>query len=193
MREQKYSFLSIFATSCLRAITTTAPKSILFHKIWKINSFLLLLYQPNCTHMKRLFTLLLLCCATIMVSCDKETNETDQSTVYFEQEEFTLPAEGGEVIIPVISTGVDYVAIKHTFDDAWTFTSDGNMVPRPSWIEVEVIPNYPESRALMMGRSGIKLTVEANTSIANRVAWLIVGSYSDTATILLRQQSVTVK
>lgn len=141
--------------------------------------------------MKHLLLTLVLCLSLSAISCDKD-DISDKATVWFEIEAYDLPAQGGEVIIPVYSTGVDYVAIKHTFEDAWDFNSQGNMVPRPSWISVEVIPNYPASRELMTGRSGIKLTVEANTAIANRQARLIVGSYGDIESILLRQPSVNI-
>ena len=143
--------------------------------------------------MKNLLLLATLCSTLLFASCDKEQNKNDKDTIYFEDTEITLPAEGGEVIIPVYSTGVDYATIKYTFEDAWNFTPDGNMVPREGWIKLEVIPNYPEARSLLMGRSGIKLTVEANKSIANRTAWLIVGSFNATSSVTLQQPSTTVK
>lgn len=136
----------------------------------------------------------ILCCAAFALSCDKgDASETDSPTIWFEAEEYTLPAAGGIVTIPVHSTGVDYATIKYTFEDAWDFNSEGNMVPREGWIDLEVIPNYPESRDLMTGRSGIKLIVEANTAIANRTAWLIVGSFSQTQSVVLHQPSVNAK
>ena len=61
------------------------------------------------------------------------------------------------------------------------------------WITLEVIPNYDEARALLTGRSGVKLTVKSNNSLANRTAWLIVGSYNQTTSVLLRQNSVSAK
>ena len=143
--------------------------------------------------MKNLLLLAALCTSLLFASCDKESNKNGKETIYFDTTEVTLPAEGGQVIIPVYSTGVDYATIKYTFEDAWDFTSDGNKVPREGWIKLEVIPNYPEARSLLMGRSGIKLTVEANKSIANRNAVLIVGSFNETSSITLHQPSTTAK
>ena len=143
--------------------------------------------------MKR-FLFTIVCCVTFATACStKSDSEIDKSTVWFEAEECSLPASGGQVIIPVHSTGVDYATIKYTFEDAWDFNAEGNMVPREGWISIEVIPNYPEARALMTGRSGVQLTVQPNKTIANRTAWLIVGSYNQTASILLRQPSTTAK
>lgn len=143
--------------------------------------------------MKRLL-FAIVCCVILTTACTKNlTTETDKATVWFEQQEYALPAAGGEVIIPVHSTGVDYATIKYTFEDAWDFTPEGNMVPREGWITLEVIPNYDEARALLTGRSGIKLAVKPNNSLANRTAWLIVGSYNQTTSVLLRQNSVSAK
>ena len=144
--------------------------------------------------MKRAFIFMALCCAAIFTSCDKEVpTESDIPSVEFEQQEYTLPSEGGEVIIPVLSTGVDYATIRYTFEDAWDFDSNGNMVPREGWIDIVVIPNYPESPALMRGRSGIQLNVKPNNTLANRTASLIVGSFNNTKSVILRQPTVNAK
>ena len=139
-----------------------------------------------------------LCCALMFISCDKNTNtesdiNNDSPSVEFEQQEYELPAEGGEVVIPVLTTGVDYATIRYTFEDAWDFDSNGNMVPREGWIDIVVIPNYPESRALMRGRSGIQLKVKPNNTLANRTAWLIVGSFNNTKSVILRQPTINAK
>lgn len=144
--------------------------------------------------MKRVFTFIALCCALIFTSCDKEVpTESDIPSIEFEQKEYTLPAEGGDVVIPVLSTGIDFATIRYMFEDAWDFDSDGNMIPREGWISLQVIPNYPESRTLLRGRSGIKLTVKPNKSLSNRTAWLLVGSFSDTESVVLRQPTVNAK
>ncbi len=146
--------------------------------------------------MKRLL-FAIVCCVILATACTNNQNDPDilidKPTVWFDVEEYTLPANGGQVIIPVHSTGVDYATIKYTFEDAWDFTSEGNMVPREGWISLEVIPNYDESRALMTGRSGIKLTVEPNKSVSNRTAWLIVGSYNQTTSLVLHQPTPSAK
>ena len=144
--------------------------------------------------MKRAIFIMALCCAALLTSCSKEIDsERDIPSVEFEQKEYTLPAEGGVVVIPVISTGIDFATIRYTFEDAWDFDSKGNMVPRKGWIDLCVIPNYPESRVLMKGRSGIELTVEPNHSFSNRVAWLLIGSYNDTGSVVLSQPSISAK
>ena len=72
--------------------------------------------------MKR-FLFTIVCCVTFATACStKSDSEIDKSTVWFEAEEYSLPAQGGQVIIPVQSTGVDYATIKYTFEDAWTST-----------------------------------------------------------------------
>lgn len=135
----------------------------------------------------------IICLTSLLISCEKELNTEQPKTVWFEAKEYTLPAAGGDIIIPVHSTGVDYASIRYTFADAWNFNDQGNMVPREGWIEIEVIPSYPASRDLMTGRSGIKLTVEPNRGTSNRTAWLLVGSYTEMASVVLNQPSSNVK
>ena len=142
--------------------------------------------------MKRLI-FAIICCAICLTACTDNQSNNSGSTVWFDEQEYTLPATGGEITIPVSSTGIDYATIKYTFEDAWDFTPEGNMVPREGWISLEVIPNYTEARALMTGCSGVKLTAEPNNSLSNRTAWLIVGSYNQTASVLLRQNSTSAK
>ena len=143
--------------------------------------------------MKKLFLLLALCGSIALVSCDKDSDDDDLTTVWFDAKEYALPANGGEVIIPVHSTGVNYATIKYNFDDSWQFTDQGTMIPREGWIEIEVIPNYPESRNLMIGRSGLKLTVKPNKTTSSRTATLIVGSFSDMTSVQLKQPTINVK
>ncbi len=144
--------------------------------------------------MKRALLFTALCCAISFTSCSKENDvDSDISSIEFEQKEYTLPAEGGEVIIPVRSTGVDYATIRYTFEESWDFDSAGNMIPKDGWIDLLVIPNYPDSRALLVGRSGIKLTIKPNSGYAKRVAWLIVGSFADTESVVLHQPTVNAK
>ena len=146
--------------------------------------------------MKRLF-FASICCVILATACTNNQNDPDilidKPTVWFDEQEYTLPAAGGDITIPVYSTGIDYATIKYTFEDAWDFTPEGNMVPREGWISLEVIPNYTDARALMTGCSGVKLTAEPNNSLSNRTAWLIVGSYNQTASVLLRQNSTSAK
>lgn len=146
--------------------------------------------------MKRVFSLLALFAAIILSSCQGglESGEQpgltiDKAIVEFEQEKYTLPAGGGEVIIPVVSTGIDFATIRYSFEDSWDFDINGNMVPRDGWISLTVIPNYPESRLLPQGRSGVQLTVKPNERISGRSATLIIGSFNLMKSVQLYQPS----
>lgn len=145
--------------------------------------------------MRKSFLFLALLCLAATLSCQKGGGDDgapsteDRYFVEFEGEKYTLPAEGGQIVVPVTSTGVDYATIKYSFEDSWDFTIDGNMVPRQGWISLEVIPNMPQSRILPQGRSGIKLTAEANPRINGRSALLIVGSGNVLQSVLIHQPS----
>jgi hypothetical protein len=45
----------------------------------------------------------------------------------------------------------------------------------------------------MRGRSGIQLNVKPNNTLANRTALLIVGSFNNTKSVILRQPTVNAK
>lgn len=146
--------------------------------------------------MKRFYALFIACMAIAATSCnhgnigDENLSESDYWSVEFEEKEYTLPAAGGVVVIPVVSTGIDYATIKYSFEDSWDFTAEGNMTPREGWIDIVVIPSYPETRLLPTGRSGIELTVEPNERISSRSAVLIIGSSSAVKSVALHQPSL---
>ena len=75
----------------------------------------------------------------------------DIPSVTFNEESYTVSSEGGELIIPVSSTGVDDVIITYRHsDDAWEYDqSTGDMTPTGGWIKVvKVINNYEQTREL---------------------------------------------
>ena len=73
--------------------------------------------------------------ATIVaVSCEREIIPNkiwDTPSCEFLQESMTVAAEGGEMVIPVESTGVDNVYISYRYGDMWDVDTDnGDLTPR---------------------------------------------------------------
>ena len=70
--------------------------------------------------MKKLFFIAIAAVAFVSVSCEQTifpTTIKDEPFVEFFEESMTVGAEGGEVIIPVRSTGVDNVEIIFDYSD----------------------------------------------------------------------------
>ncbi|MBQ3249437.1 MAG: hypothetical protein IJB03_07220 [Alistipes sp.] len=125
--------------------------------------------------MNRLMSLFLLVSMVLAASCSEET---DTPSVEFRDTKIVVSANGGELIVPVVSTGVDDVNIIYEYSDRWEHDAEGNLIPADGWIElVKVIDRYSEqTRTLVDWRSGIVLNIEPNTG-GERRATLEVCSF----------------
>ena len=135
--------------------------------------------------MKKLFFIAITVMAAFAVSCAP----TDVPSVEFYDESMTVSADGGDVIIPVRSTGVDNVTIVLSNGDRWVIDENGDRTPKDSWVKiVKVIEQYDDpTRALAEWDSGISLYVEPNTTGYERSATIIVQSFMVNDKIKLTQ------
>ena len=122
--------------------------------------------------MKRLFALLLLLSTTLLTGCDIPEVE-------FYERSYEVPATGGEMIIPVNSTGLDEVGIKY-------YGSNNK-----DWCEVvEIIDRYDMTRALAEWDSGIKIKFEPNNSGKRRVVRIVATSFGAEDRVIIRQPAL---
>ena len=122
--------------------------------------------------MNRLFALLLLLSTTLLTGCD--IPEVD-----FYERSYEVPATGGEMIIPVNSTGLDEVGIKY-------YGSNNK-----DWCEVvEIIDRYDMTRALAEWASGIKIKFEPNNSGKRRVVRIVATSFGAEDRVIIRQPAL---
>lgn len=140
--------------------------------------------------MKRLFfAALLLLAAT---SCEEGVTPNkiwDRPEVNFLDEEFIVPAEGGEFTIAVSSTGINDVIVD--IDHSLVQDESGDLYPTSEWIEfVKVIDHYDDStRALAQWQSGIVIKVEPNDG-AERSAKVSATSFTKSDFIVVKQRGV---
>lgn len=122
--------------------------------------------------MKRLFALLLLLSTTLLTGCD--IPEVD-----FYERSYEVSAAGGEMIIPVNSTGLDEVGIKY-------YGSNNK-----DWCEVvEIIDHYDMTRALAEWDSGIKIKFEPNNSGKRRSVRIVATSFGAEDRVIIRQPAL---
>ena len=133
--------------------------------------------------MKKLFIVVVAAIAVFSVSCENTIlpgKIEDKPFVEFFEESMTVGAEGGEVIIPVTSTGVDNVEVIFNYSDCWEVDEEnGDLTPQEGWIKlVKVINEYEvPTRALAKWDSGISIVVEPNTTGYERKAKISVQSF----------------
>ena len=143
--------------------------------------------------MKKLFFIAIVGMAVVGVSCEHTifpTKIEDKPFVEFKEESISVEPEGGEMIIPVLSTGVDNVSIKFQHGDNWEVDPEnGDLTPKDGWIKlVKVIDQYDDAtRALPKWDSGISIVVEPNHTGYERRAWITVTSFTKSDTILVVQ------
>lgn len=122
--------------------------------------------------MKRLFALLLLLSTTLLTGCD--IPEVD-----FYERSYEVAATGGEMIIPVNSTGLDEVGIKY-------YGSNNK-----DWCEVvEIIDHYDMTRALAEWDSGIKIKFTPNNSGKRRTVRIVATSFGAEDRVIIRQPAL---
>lgn len=135
--------------------------------------------------MKRLF--LLIVAALMLVGC---TELEDTPEVSFYEDSYTVSSKGGEITIPVSSTGVDNVFITYQRGgDAWEVDPEtGDRTPS-GWIEiVKVIEHYDATRALAKWDSGICLKIAPNNEGVERIGYITVKSFMAEAKISIKQE-----
>ena len=128
--------------------------------------------------------LILAVAAMAMVGCAIE----DTPVVSFNQESYTVSSNGGELIIPVNSTGVDEVSISYRSGiDAWEVDPETGDKTPAGWIKlVKVIEHY-DTRALAQWTSGIVLQIEPNDRGAERIGYVTVRSFMAESKVTIKQ------
>ena len=122
--------------------------------------------------MKRLFALLLLLSTTLLTGCD--IPEVD-----FYERSYEVSTAGGEMIIPVNSTGLDEVGIKY-------YGSNNK-----DWCEVvEIIDHYDMTRALAEWDSGIKISFTPNNTGKRRTVRIVATSFGAEDRVIIRQPAL---
>ena len=128
--------------------------------------------------------LILAVAAIAMVGCAIE----DKPVVSFYEESYTAPSNGGELIIPVNSTGVDEVSISYQSGmDAWEIDPETGDKTPSGWIKlVKVIEHY-DTRELAQWDSGIVLQIEPNDSSVERIGYVTVRSFMIEKKVAIKQ------
>ena len=129
--------------------------------------------------------LVLAVAAIAMVGCVIE----DTPAISFYEESYTVSSEGGELIIPVNSTGIDAVTISYRSSmDAWEVDPEtGDRTPS-GWIKVvKLIEHYEQTRDLAQWDSGIYLQIEPNEEGAERIGYVTVRSFMAEAKVTIKQ------
>ena len=122
--------------------------------------------------MKRLLALCLLLSTATLTGCDIPS-------VDFYERSYEVSATGGEMIIPVNSTGLDDVGIKY-------YGSNNK-----DWCEiVAIIDNYEMTRALAEWNSGIKISFTPNNSGKRRVVRIIATSFGAEDRVKIEQPAL---
>ena len=123
--------------------------------------------------------------AIAMVGCAID----DTPVVSFYEDSYTVSSQGGELIIPVNSTGVDGVEITYRSSmDAWEIDPEtGDRTPS-GWIKlVKVIEHYEQTRELAQWDSGIYLQIEPNERGAERIGYVTVCSFMAEKKVTIKQ------
>lgn len=128
--------------------------------------------------------LILAVAALAMVGCAIE----DIPSVSFNEESYTVSSNGGELIIPVNSTGVDEVSISYQSGmDAWEIDPEtGDRTPS-GWIKVVKLIEHYDTRALAQWTSGIVLQIEPNERGVERIGYVTVRSFMAEKTVTIKQ------
>ena len=143
-----------------------------------------IIYKQKVIVMKKI--VLMFVAALAVIGCNKIE---DTPEVSFYEESYTVSSEGGEITIPVSSTGVDDIFITYQSEgDAWEVDPEtGDRTPS-GWIEVvKVIEHYDATRALAKWDSGICLRIAPNEGGVERIGYVTVRSFMVEAKISIKQ------
>ena len=133
---------------------------------------------------KFLFASLVACFA--LASCGKIT---DTPSLEFEHSSYVVSESGGELVIPVFSTGIDDVRVSYSHSDRWDTDSQGNLTPKEGWIKIKKVI-WETTRELPVFDSGVVIEVEPNTSSYERRAKVIVRSFTISKSVEIIQPGV---
>ena len=141
------------------------------------------------TIIKKIHAIVFWALTTLFMSCAR----WDIPVVSVDQEEYLVDSNGGEITIPVTSTGIDDVTIKLGYSDRWNTDPDnGDRTPAAPWIRVsKVIEDYPQTRALLSWTSAVVLNIEQNKSTFKREAIVQISSFSKTANVKVVQAGLS--
>jgi hypothetical protein len=141
------------------------------------------------TIIMKIHAIVFLALTTIVLSCAKQ----DIPAISVAQEEYLVDSNGGEITIPVTSTGIDDVTIKLGYSDRWnTDPATGDRTPATPWISVsKVIEDYPQTRDLLSWTSGVVLIIEPNKTTSKREAIVLISSFSKTESVKVVQTGLS--
>ena len=141
------------------------------------------------TIIMKIHAIVFLALTTIVLSCAKQ----DIPAISVAQEEYLVDSNGGEITIPVTSTGIDDVTIKLGYSDRWnTDPANGDRTPATPWISVsKVIEDYPQTRDLLSWTSGVVLIIEPNKTTSKREAIVLICSFSKTESVKVVQAGLS--
>ena len=137
----------------------------------------------------KIYAIVIFALTSFFVSCGRQ----DTPAISVAQEEYLVGSNGGEITIPVTSTGIDDVTIKLGYSDRWNTDPDnGDRTPAAPWIRVsKVIEDYPQTRALLSWTSAVVLNIEQNKSTFKREAIVQISSFSKTANVKVVQTGLS--
>ena len=137
----------------------------------------------------KIYAIVIIALTSFFVSCGRQ----DTPAISVAQEEYLVDSNGGEITIPVTSTGIDDVTIKLGYSDRWnTDPANGDRTPATPWISVsKVIEDYPQTRALLSWTSAVVLNIEQNKSTFKREAIVQISSFSKTANVKVVQTGLS--
>ena len=138
----------------------------------------------------KIYAIVIFALTSFFVSCGRQ----DIPAISVTQEEYLVDSNnGGEITIPVTSTGIDDVTIKLGYSDRWNTDPDnGDRTPAAPWIRVsKVIEDYPQTRALLSWTSAVVLNIEQNKSTFKREAIVQISSFSKTANVKVVQTGLS--
>ena len=137
----------------------------------------------------KIYAIVIFALTSFFVSCGRQ----DTPAISVAQEEYLVDSNGGEITIPVTSTGIDDVTIKLGYSDRWnTDPANGDRTPATPWISVsKVIEDYPQTRALLSWTSAVVLNIEQNKTTFKREAIVQISSFSKTAYVKVVQAGLS--
>ena len=138
----------------------------------------------------KIYAIVIFALTSFFVSCGRLL---DTPAISVAQEEYLVDSNGGEITIPVTSTGIDDVTIKLGYSDRWnTDPANGDRTPATPWISVsKVIEDYPQTRDLLSWTSGVVLNIEQNKTTFKREAIVQISSFSKTAYVKVVQAGLS--
>ena len=124
-------------------------------------------------------------CLAGAISCSKN----DSAFISINTTDYVVDSRGGELTIPVTSTGVSDVIVEMEYASRWvTDPATGDKIPVEPWITVSrIIEKYPQTKALPTKHSAIVLDIAPNVVQAQREATIEVKSFNVSETVRIIQ------